>query len=168
MGYDVSLRATVMALFPFTVPFTGYGGRVTGKSILLVEDNPDDEALTMRALRRHVPRCDITVARDGAEALEYLLPRDDAADGRYTLVLLDLKLPKVDGIEVLRKVRANERSRLIPIVVLTSSREERDVLASYLSGTNAYVRKPVNYSEFSEAIKTLGLFWLLLNHTVTG
>lgn len=141
---------------------------MTGKDILLVGDNPDDEALTIRALRRHLPPCDVTVARDGAEALKHLIPGDNKADGRYVLVLLDLKLPKVNGIEVLRKVRADERSRFVPIVVLTSSKEPEDVFASYRAGANAYVRKSVNYSEFSETIKAIGLFWLLLNRTATG
>ena len=140
---------------------------MTGKGILLVEDNPDDEALTIRALRRHMPLWAVTVARDGAEALQHLVPGDDPATDSYDLVLLDLKLPKVDGIGVLRKVRASERSRLVPIVVLTSSREQEDVLASYRSGANAYVRKPVNYPEFSEAMKGIGLFWLRLNQTAT-
>jgi len=136
------------------------------KPILLVEDNPDDEELTIRALKKHNLLNDVTVAHDGAEALEYLLPRDGADAVRYALVLLDLKLPKVDGIEVLRAVRSNERTRFTPIVVLTSSKEQEDILASYNNGANAYVRKPVSFAEFSDAVSTLGLFWLVLNEPV--
>ncbi len=135
--------------------------------ILLVEDNPDDEALTLRALRKNNVRNEIVVARDGSEALEYLF-----AEGAYKdrdvselpqLVLLDLKLPKVDGFEVLRRIRADERTRLLPVVILTSSREEQDVVNGYRSGCNSYVRKPVNFDEFIEAARQLGLYWLLLN-----
>lgn len=139
---------------------------MTAHKILLVEDNPDDEMLTIRALKKHHVLNDITVAHDGAEALEYLLPGNGAAGGHFALILLDLKLPKVDGIEVLRKVRSDERSRLIPIVVLTSSKEQEDILASYESGANAYVRKPVNFANFSDAISAIGMFWLVLNQSV--
>jgi two-component system response regulator len=136
---------------------------MTAKGILLVEDNADDEALTIRALKKHNLLNDVTVAHDGAEALEYLLPSNGAAAGHFGLVLLDLRLPKVDGLEVLRRVRSDERTRLIPVVVLTGSKEQEDVLASYKCGANAYVRKPVKFSEFSDAVNTLGLFWLILN-----
>ena len=135
------------------------------RRILLVEDNPDDEALTLRALKKHNILNEIIVARDGAEALGILLA-DSGTVKLPGLILLDLKLPKVDGLEVLRRIRAAERTRFIPVVILTSSKEQEDVLASYNSGANAYVRKPVNFSEFAEAVSTLGMFWLLLNETV--
>ena len=135
------------------------------RSILLIEDNPDDEALTLRALKKHKILNEVTVARDGAEALGILFP-DGGSEHVPGLILLDLKLPKVDGLEVLRRIRAVERTRFIPVVVLTSSKEQEDILNSYNSGANAYVRKPVNFSEFAEAVCTLGLFWLLLNETV--
>jgi two-component system response regulator len=137
------------------------------KIILLVEDNPDDEALTLRAFRKNNIRNEVVVARDGAEALEYLF-----ATGAYNdrdvadlpqVVLLDLKLPKVDGLEVLRRIRADERTELLPVVILTSSKEERDVVEGYRLGANSYVRKPVNFDEFVEAARHLGLYWLLLN-----
>ncbi|MGD0375082.1 MAG: response regulator [Streptosporangiaceae bacterium] len=138
-----------------------------GPAIMLVEDNPDDEDLTLRALKRASVLNPVTVAHDGAEALEYLFPAgsaDDAADVPLPgLILLDLKLPKVDGLEVLRRIRADERTRLIPIVVLTGSREQEDVLAGYRGGANAYVRKPVKFSDFADAVRALGTFWLLLN-----
>ena len=127
--------------------------------ILLVEDNPDDEALTRRALQRNNVKNELIVARDGQEALDYLL-----GGGRLPhLILLDLKLPKIDGLEVLRRLRADERTRLLPVVVLTSSNEERDLVSSYRLGANSYVRKPVDFNEFSEAARQLGLYWLLLN-----
>ena len=127
--------------------------------ILLVEDNPDDEALTRRALQRNNVKNELIVARDGQEALDYLL-----GGGRLPhLILLDLKLPKIDGLEVLRRLRADERTRLLPVVILTSSNEERDLVSSYRLGANSYVRKPVDFNEFSEAARQLGLYWLLLN-----
>lgn len=141
----------------------GDGARI----ILLVEDNPDDVELTLRAFRKMNLANDIEVARDGAEALEYLLARgahagrDAASDPQ--LVLLDLKLPKVDGLEVLRQMRGHERTRLLPVVVLTSSRQDRDVVESYRLGANGYVRKPVDFHEFTEATSRLGLYWLVLN-----
>lgn len=136
-------------------------------SILLVEDNKDDEALTLRALQKNRILNKVVVARDGVEALDFLLGTGPHA-GRDTtdqpqLVLLDLKLPRVDGLEVLRRMRADERARFVPVVVLTSSGEEEDVLRSYSFGANSYVRKPVDFAQFTEAVKTLGLFWLLLN-----
>jgi two-component system, response regulator len=136
---------------------------MTDRPILLVEDNPDDEALTLRALKRNSIRNEVTVARDGAEALDILFPGDGAGGMLPGLILLDLKLPKVDGLEVLRRIRADTRTRIVPIVVLTSSRLDDDVLASYHSGANGYVRKPVNFAEFTAAVSTLGVFWLQLN-----
>jgi two-component system response regulator len=133
------------------------------RTILLVEDNPDDEALTIRALGKANIVNQLNVARDGAEAIDLLFTNGATRATLPTLILLDLKLPKVDGLEVLRRIRAGERTRLIPVVVLTSSKEQEDVIASYRSGANAYVRKPVNFSEFAEAVRTLGMFWLLLN-----
>jgi two-component system, response regulator len=142
------------------------GDRMTAKQILLVEDNPDDEALTIRALRKNHVINQVIVAHDGAEALEYLLPSNGADAHQFGLVLLDLNLPKVDGLEVLRRVRAEERTAFVPIVVLTGSKQEEDILTSYKSGANAYVRKPVKFAEFSDVVGTLGLFWLILNQPV--
>jgi two-component system response regulator len=138
-----------------------------GKIILLVEDNPDDEALTMRALKKSNILNDVVVARDGAEALDYLFGTGAYA-GRDTrlqpqIVLLDLKLPKVDGLEVLKRVRADARTRLQPVVILTTSNEERDVISSYQLGANSYIRKPVDFEQFMDAVRQLGLFWLVLN-----
>jgi two-component system, response regulator len=137
---------------------------MTDKSILLVEDNPDDEALTLRALKRANIANTLTVAHDGAEALDQLF--GDGGARPPSLILLDLKLPKVDGLEVLRRIRASDRTQLIPVVILTSSREQEDIISGYRNGANAYVRKPVNFSEFAEAVRTLGMFWLLLNEPV--
>jgi CheY-like chemotaxis protein len=138
---------------------------MTNRHILLVEDNENDIELTLAALGKHVAN-DVVVARDGAEALDYLLRRGAFA-GRGTnapvLVMLDLKMPKVDGLEVLRTIKADPALRRIPVVVLTSSREERDVVKSYDLGVNAYVTKPVEFEQFADAVKHLGLFWLLLN-----
>jgi two-component system response regulator len=129
------------------------------KKILLVEDNPDHEALTLRALRKSNIMNEIVVARDGQQALDLLL-----GDGeRPTLILLDLKLPKVDGLEVLRRLKADPRTHLIPIVILTSSKEEHDLLMGYSSGANSYIRKPVDFTQFAEAVRSLGLYWLVLN-----
>jgi two-component system, response regulator len=130
--------------------------------ILLVEDNPDDEALTIRAFQKNNIQNEIVVARDGAEALDRLAAVDSGAVPAPLLILLDLKLPKVDGLEVLRRIRACERSRLIPVVVLTTSVEEEDVLAGYRGGANAYVRKPVKFADFAQAVNTIGMFWLML------
>lgn len=137
------------------------------KPILLVEDNADDEALTMRAFRRNNIRNEIIVARDGAAALEYLFGTG-AYDGRDPLdlpqvVLLDLKLPKVDGLEVLKRIRADQRTVLLPVVILTSSKEQQDIINGYRFGCNSYVRKPVDFDQFLEAARQLGLYWLLLN-----
>jgi two-component system response regulator len=137
------------------------------KCILLVEDNPDDEALTLRAFRKHNVANEVVVARDGAEALDYLFA-SGAHEGRDVadlpqVVLLDLKLPKIDGLEVLRRIRADPRTQLLPVVILTSSKEERDLIEGYRYGANSYVRKPVNFDEFVEAARQLGLYWLLHN-----
>lgn len=137
------------------------------KVILLVEDNPDDEALTLRAFKKNNITNEVLVARDGAEALDYLLGTGGSGHNiiEPQVVLLDLKLPKVDGLEVLRRIRAEERTRLLPVVILTSSKEDRDVIESYRLGCNSYVRKPVSFDEFLEAARSLGLYWLLLNQS---
>ncbi|MDP1680611.1 MAG: response regulator [Burkholderiales bacterium] len=137
------------------------------KVILLVEDNPDDETLTLRALRKNQILNEIIVARDGAEALDYLFGTGAHA-GRDTtiqpqLILLDLKLPKVDGLEVLKRIRADSRTALQPVTVLTTSNEERDIVTSYQLGVNSYIRKPVDFESFIEAVRQLGLYWLVLN-----
>lgn len=135
--------------------------------ILLVEDNPTDRELTLRALQKVNLANSVQVARDGAEALEMLLGSESGGSPvRPRVILLDLKLPKVDGIEVLRRMRADERTRLIPVVVLTSSHEEHDVLRSYELGTNSYVVKPVEFEAFAHAIAQLGLYWLLINRVL--
>jgi CheY-like chemotaxis protein len=140
---------------------------VRDKSILLVEDNPDDEALTRRAFEKHHVGNELVVVRDGAEALDYLFATGQYADRDPTrqpqVVLLDLKLPKIDGLEVLRRLRADDRTKMLPIVILTSSNEERDLVSGYSLGANSYVRKPVDFSDFTEAARQLGLYWLLLN-----
>ena len=135
--------------------------------ILLVEDNPDDEALTLRALLKNNIQNDVVVAHDGVEALDYLFGTGSYAGRDPNLipqvVLLDLKLPKVDGLEVLRQLRADERTKLLPVVILTSSNEEQDRLRGYDLGANSYVRKPVDFNQFIEAVRQLGLYWLILN-----
>lgn len=137
------------------------------RAILLVEDNPDDEALTIRALQRNHIGNRIVVAHDGVEALDYLFGRGEYASRDLsllpTVVLLDLKLPRVDGLEVLRCIRENESTKLLPVVVLTTSNEESDLLDSYSLGCNSYIRKPVDFLQFSEAIRQLGMYWLLMN-----
>lgn len=137
------------------------------KTILLVEDNSDDVDLTLHALKKNNIKNDVKVVNDGAEALDFLF-----GTGKYSgrdlnlmpaIILLDLKLPKVDGLEVLRKIRANERTKLLPVVILTSSKEEQDIVNGYSFGVNSYVRKPVDFNQFADAVSHLGLYWLLLN-----
>lgn len=137
------------------------------KVILLVEDNADDEALTKRAFKKNNVMNQLVVARDGVEALDYLFGTGAQA-GRDlsvmpTVILLDLKLPKVDGLEVLRRLRADARTKFLPVVVLTSSKEEQDLAQSYSLGVNSYIRKPVEFEQFIEAVRQLGLYWLVLN-----
>ncbi len=139
------------------------------KTILLIEDNPDDEALTLRALRKNNILNEVVVTHDGQEALDYLFregayvarPLDDAP----AVALLDLKLPKIDGLEVLQRLRADARTQLQPVVILTSSKEEQDVVNGYRLGANSYIRKPVDFNQFMEAVRQLGLYWLVLNET---
>lgn len=134
------------------------------KLLLLVEDDPDDEALTLRALRKHNIRNKVVVVRDGAEALDYLFAQGPYAERELPqIVLLDLKLPKFSGLEVLQRLRQDERTSFLPVVVLTSSTEEQDMIDAYRLGTNSYVRKPVDFNEFAEAVRQLGLYWLILN-----
>ncbi len=142
---------------------------IKDKIILLVEDNPDDEELTMRALKKNNISNEIVVARDGAEALDYLFAR-----GKYSkrdtsimpqLILLDLKLPKIDGIEVLKQIRSDDRTKLLPVVILTLSKEQQDLVDGYSSGANSYIRKPVDFKEFVKAVGQLGLYWLVLNES---
>jgi len=139
------------------------------KIILLVEDNPDDELLAIRALKKNNISNEVVVARDGVEALDYLFGTG-AHTGRDMsempqIILLDLKLPKIDGLEVLRRLRNDQRTKLLPVVVLTSSKEEQDLTESYSLGANSYIRKPVNFAQFTEAIRQLGLYWLVLNES---
>ena len=137
--------------------------------ILLIEDNPDDEALTLRALKKKNIANEVVVARDGAEALDYLFAKGEFKDRDANIlpavILLDLKLPKIDGLEVLKGIRADQRTRFLPVVVLTSSNEEQDLFNSYSYGCNSYIRKPVDFDDFVEAIAHLGLYWLVLNQS---
>ncbi|TAN42532.1 MAG: response regulator [Nitrospirae bacterium] len=140
---------------------------MTKKKILLVEDNPDDVELTLRAFKKNNIVNEVIVARDGIEALDYLFATG-AYEGRDitdtpAVILLDLKLPKMDGIEVLKRLRGNEHTRLLPVVILTSSKEDKDLINGYLFGCNSYIRKPVDFVQFSEAVKELGIYWILLN-----
>ncbi len=136
---------------------------MSDKQIMLIEDNPDDRDLTIRALKKHNVLNPVIVASNGAEALTMLFGDDHRDQGNPALILLELKLPKVDGLEVLHRIRAEERTRVIPVLVLTSSRQEEDLRAAYDLGANGCVRKPVTFGEFSEVVHTTGLFWLLLN-----
>lgn len=139
------------------------------RCILLVEDNPDDVALTLRALKKNNISNDVATVADGAEALDFLFCRGAYADRPATalplVVLLDLKLPKVDGLQVLQQIRENERTRFLPVVILTSSNEESDLANGYRLGANSYIRKPVDFAQFTEAVRQLGLYWLILNES---
>lgn len=141
------------------------------KSILLAEDNPNDVELTLAALEEHNLANDVVVVRDGAEALDFLYSRGkfkSRSGGNPAVVLLDIKMPKVDGLEVLRAIKSDDVLRTIPVVILTSSREERDLVESYKLGVNAYVVKPVNFNDFIDAVKTLGIFWGIINQPPPG
>lgn len=137
--------------------------------ILLVEDNPDDVRLTLRAFKKSNIGNEIIVKRDGQEALDYFFGEDGiagkSADDLPALVLLDLQLPKIDGIEILKRIRADERTKLVPVVILTSSREQVDMLNGYAHGCNSYIRKPVDFNQFADAVRQLGLYWLVLNES---
>jgi len=139
------------------------------KVILLVEDSPDDVALTLRAFKRSHVMNTIAVARDGIEALDFLFARGTHADRAGvplpTLIILDLKLPKLDGLGVLKAIRADDRTRFLPVVILTSSKEEQDLISGYSLGANSYVRKPVDFVEFTEAVRVLGIYWLMMNQS---
>jgi two-component system response regulator len=145
---------------------------MSGSVILLVEDNPDDEELTLRAFRRNNILNEVVIARDGQEALDFLMGEGSHADrdphDRPALALLDLNLPLVSGLEVLRQIRSDPRTELIPVVILTTSREEQDVVESYRLRANSYIRKPVDFEKFVEAVSQLGLYWLMLNEPPYG
>jgi two-component system, response regulator len=136
---------------------------VNSGAILLVEDNPDDVVFTLRALQRNKIHNEVVVATDGQQALDHLLPDGPTPALRPALILLDVNLPKIGGLEVLRRIRESEQTRMLPVVVLTTSNEERDIVDSYRLGANSYVRKPVVFDEFVEATRLLGLYWLLVN-----
>jgi two-component system response regulator len=142
---------------------------VNGKNILSVEDNPNNVALTIRASKKGNIANEIEVARDGEEALDCLCIRDDKEESDIDimpeLVILDLKLPKIDGIEVLRKIRSNDRTKLLPVIILTSSKEEKDLIDSYSSGANSYIKKPVDFKQFRKAATQLKVYWLVLNES---
>jgi len=142
------------------------------KVILLVEDHPDDEELTLRALGKNNILNQVVIARDGVQALEYVFGTGAYAGRDLNvmpqLILLDLKLPKIDGLEVLRRLRADDRTRFLPVVILTSSKEEQDLMKSYKLGANSYIRKPVDFVEFTQAVQQLGLYWLILNESAPG
>jgi two-component system, response regulator len=141
--------------------------KMKNATILLVEDNPDDEALTLRALKKNHVGNTVFVVRDGAEALDFLFCSGSYADRDPNdmphLILLDIKLPKIDGLEVLRRIRRDKRTHLLPVVILTSSKEEQDLIEAYEGGANSYVRKPVDFNQFAESIKQLGMYWMVLN-----
>ena len=136
-------------------------------TILLVEDNPDDEILTLRALKKNNIGNEVHIARDGVEALDFLFCQNQHADrdphDMPQLILLDIKLPKIDGLEVLRRIREDERTSLLPVVILTSSREQQDLVEAYRNRANSYMRKPVDFAQFAESVQQLGLYWLVLN-----
>ena len=142
---------------------------MSDKVILLVEDNPDDVTLTLRALKKNNLLNEVVVAKDGVEALDFLFCEGDFSDRSSEilpeLILLDLKLPKVDGLEVLKRIRAEARTKLLPVVILTSSNEQSDIISGYDLGVNSYIRKPVDFEQFIEAVRQLGLYWLVLNQT---
>ncbi len=142
---------------------------MTDRPILLVEDNPDDEALTLRAFAKNRITTPVIVARDGVEALDYLFATGSHAgrDGTVmpSVILLDLKLPRIDGLEVLRRIRSDERTALVPVVILTTSRERQDILEGYSLGANSYIRKPVDFERFIQAIGQIGIYWLVLNES---
>lgn len=133
------------------------------KIILLIEDNNDDVELTLHALKKNNITNQVVVAKDGKEALDYLLKQEGDRGSMPVLILLDLNLPKINGIEVLKRIRSNERTKLLPVVILTSSREEQDLINGYSFGANSYIRKPVDFNQFAESIRQLGLYWLALN-----
>jgi two-component system response regulator len=137
---------------------------VSARNILLVEDNPDDEALTLRALSRNNVAAQVIVVHDGEEALEWLANAGEPP----ALILLDLQLPKIDGLEVLRRLRASQRTAFVPVVILTSSKEDRDRASGYRGGANSYVQKPVDFTEFVDAVRQLGVYWLVLNQPPPG
>ena len=138
-----------------------------GQIILLIEDNPDDEMLTLRALKKNNILNEVVVVRDGVEALDYLFGTGAYVDRDLSvmphLILLDLRLPRIEGLEVLRRLRDDERTRLLPVVILTSSDEEQDIVSSYALGANSYIRKPVDFGQFTKSVQQLGLYWLVLN-----
>jgi two-component system response regulator len=137
--------------------------------ILLIEDNPDDVELTLRAFRKNNIANDVIVVRDGAEALDYLFGQgaysEHNPEDKPRIILLDLKLPKIDGLQVLERIRANNYTKIVPVIILTSSKEEHDLINGYESGANSYVRKPVDFNEFVEAVRNIGLYWLLINES---
>src|SRR5688572_20728657 len=154
-----TMRYSVLAHHPCA---TAYGDAMPAQMIVLVEDNPDDQTLTLRALKKQNVANEIIVLSDGVEALEYLL---DPEKPLPHLVLLDLKLPKLDGLQLLRRLRSEPRTQVLPVVVLTSSDEDRDVIEGYRLGANSYIRKPVDFNQFTEAVRQLGLYWLVLNQS---
>ena len=137
-------------------------------TIMVVDDSPDDVALTLRAFKKNNITSKVMVASDGEEALRYLLPDDDSSNPVPALVLLDINLPKINGLEVLRRLRQDERTRYLPVVVLTTSNEERDIVETYDLGANSFVRKPVVFGDFLEAVRVLGMYWLLVNQPAKG
>ncbi len=166
---DFSFGVVAGACLTFDLTFKNFESFMIDKAILLVEDNPDDEALTLRALKRQQIPNQVIVAHDGVEALDYLFGTGMYGDRPLSklpaVILLDLKLPRIDGLEVLRRLRADRRTRLVPVVVLTTSSEEQDRHKSYTLGCNSYIRKPVDFVQFTEVVRQLGQYWLTLNET---